>query len=54
MKKAYHRLLLPDGIVVNGPVVVETDENGSFLCWRFLRVEEPATIWCGGTYNIES
>ncbi|MBR4406673.1 MAG: hypothetical protein IKT30_09900 [Bacteroidaceae bacterium] len=52
MKRAYHRLLLPEGKVIDGPLVVETDENEGFLSWHILQHEEPNTIWCGGTYIL--
>ena len=52
MKRAYHDILLPDGTLQQGPVVVETDEWGHFLSWHFLEGEEPFTEWHGGTFVI--
>ena len=51
MKRAYHDIILPDGIHRHGPVVVETDEEGRFLSWHHLKEEEPFTEWVGGTYS---
>ena len=52
MKRAYHDILLPDGTLQHGPVVVETGEEGSFLSWHPLEGEEPFTEWHGGTYSV--
>lgn len=68
MKRAYHDILLPDGTLQQGPVVVETDEEGRFLGWHLLgesippspeaphkwsaSAEEPFTEWIGGTYVV--
>ncbi len=52
MKAAYHRLLFPDGQMIEGPVVVETDAENRFLAWHPLQGEEPGTFWLGGTYTI--
>ena len=43
MKRAYHDILLPDGTLQQGPVVVETDAEGRFLSWHLLEEEEPFT-----------
>ena len=51
MKRAYHDILLPDGTLQQGPVVVETDEEGRFLGWHLLEGEEAFTEWVGGTYS---
>ena len=51
MKRAYHDILLPDGTLQRGPVIVETDEKGQFLRWHPLLQEEPQTEWVGGTYR---
>lgn len=45
---AYHKLELPDGRLIEGPVVVETDEEGHILSWHLLKGEEPFTEWVGG------
>lgn len=42
---------LRDGTKVEGPLVVETDDNGRFLSWHPLLREEPFTEWRGGTYK---
>lgn len=52
MKVAYHRLLLPDGQMVEGPVVVETDAENRFVAWQPLHGEEAGTLWRGGTYTL--
>lgn len=52
MKRAYHDILLPDGTLQHGPVVVETDAEGRFLSWHPLEEEEPFTEWVGGTYSV--
>ena len=51
MKRAYHDIILSDGTLQHGPVVVETDSEGRFLDWHKLEQEEPFTEWIGGTYN---
>jgi len=50
--RAYHDILLPDGILQQGPVVVETNAKGQFLGWHFLQQEEPFTEWVGGTFCV--
>ena len=68
MKRAYHDILLPDGTLQHGPVVVETDSDGRLLSWHLLEkeappapevsgnwcssTEEPQTEWIGGTYTV--
>jgi len=52
MKRAYHDILLPDGTLQHGPVVVETDAEGHVLEWHLLEGEESFTEWLGGTYNL--
>ena len=47
----YEYILLPDGTLQQGPVVVETDEEGRFLGWHLLEGEETFTEWVGGTYS---
>jgi len=51
LKRAYHDILLPDGTLQQGPVVVETDSEGRFLSWHKLEQEEAQTEWLGGTYK---
>ena len=53
MKAAYHDILLADGTLRRGPIVVETDDDGCFLRWHLLEAEEPFTEWVGGTYTVE-
>ncbi len=50
-KKAYHRLILPDGTIVASPVVTY-DENGRVISWHTLQQEEPSTLWVGGTLDL--
>lgn len=52
MKYAYHDILLLDGTIQKGPVVVETNSEGLFLSWHILEHEESATEWIGGTYTM--
>lgn len=52
MKRAYHDIILPDGTHQEGPVIVETDEDGRLLDWHLLQQEEAFTEWIGGTYTI--
>lgn len=51
MKRAYHDIVFSDSTTVEGPVVVETDEEGHNLSWHKLEEEEPYTEWIGGTYK---
>lgn len=53
MKRAYHDILLPDGTIQQGPVIVETDEAGQLLSWYPLRQEEAFVEWIGGTYEAK-
>ena len=52
MKRAYHDILLRDGTVRQGPVIVETDSKEHFLSWHKLEEEEPFTEWIGGRYVV--
>lgn len=52
MRRAYHRLILPDGTVVQGPAVVVTDSDGHPVEWHPLLAEEAATEWVGGTCSL--
>ena len=52
MKRAYHNILLQDGTLKQGPVIVETDSEGRLLSWRPLKEEEAFTEWVGGTYTV--
>ena len=50
MKRAYHDILLPDGTLQQGPVVVETEETDCLLSWYPLQQEEAFVEWVGGTF----
>lgn len=52
MKRAYHEILLSDGTIRQGPVVVETDEKGQMCDWHTMQDEEPFTEWIGGTFEV--
>lgn len=52
-RKAYHRLVLPDGQLVEHPVVV-FDEKGRVVCWHRMTQEEPFTEWVGGEYRVQA
>lgn len=51
-KRAYHDILLPDGTLQQGPIVVETDGRGRVLGWHEMQGEEPFTEWIGGTFSM--
>lgn len=52
MKKyGYHRLVLPTGEVVEGPLVITMDSNLRIQEWHFLDGEEAMVEWMGGTYK---
>lgn len=50
VKRAYHRMQTADGQIIEGPLVVETEEDGTFRSYHLLRQEEAATEWLGGTF----
>ena len=52
MKRAYHQIRLPDGSIHEGPIVVETDSDGTLIGWHLLKEEEAFTEWVGGTRTI--
>ncbi|MBQ6190062.1 MAG: hypothetical protein IJK45_07830 [Bacteroidaceae bacterium] len=52
-RRAYHRLILPDGSV-HELVVVEFDEQDNYLSHHPLRGEEPFVEWVGGTLNLSN
>lgn len=52
MRRGYHRLVLPDGTRVDGPVVVVTDSGGRLVEWHPLAGEEAFTEWTGGTCRL--
>lgn len=41
-----------DGKFINGPLVVETSEDGRFLSYHPLCQEEPDTEWVGGGFKV--
>lgn len=51
-KRGYHRLRMPDGRVVEGPLIVETDEKGNMLSYHLFLHEEANTEWIGGEYRV--
>lgn len=50
IKRGFHRFRTANGEVVEGPLVVETTEEGKFLSYHLLCQEEPFTEWVGGTF----
>ena len=54
IKRGYHRLKTSEGRVVEGPLVVETTEEGVFLSYHLLEKEEEATEWVGGEILIDN
>ena len=53
IKRGYNRLKTVKGILVEGPLVVETTEDGQFLSYHMLRQEEDSTEWVGGIYDLK-
>lgn len=51
MRQGYHRAVLPDGTVVEGPLVVVTDAEGHLSHIERLDAERPFTTWVGGTFR---
>lgn len=52
-KKGYHRLVLPAGQVMEGPLVVVLDEHSNLLSWHLLEGEEAMVEWFGGTLYLD-
>lgn len=50
-KYAYHRLRLPSGEVITGPVVVTVDSHNRVEEWHLLHGEEPMVEWIGGEFS---
>lgn len=50
-RRAYNRVILPDGTVLHQQVVV-MDEQGKLIHHHDLTVEEPFTEWIGGTLDL--
>ncbi len=53
-KEAYHRLCLVSGELIEGPVVIELDDDNVMRGWHVLLGEEPMVEWIGGTYTCSS
>ena len=52
MKKyGYHRLVLPTGEVVVGPLVITMDSASHIHEWHLLDGEEAMVEWMGGTFD---
>ena len=54
IKRAYHRIQTVEGQMIEGPLVVEQNEGGTFVSYHLLRQEEAATEWVGGTFLIQN
>ena len=50
IKRAYHIMQTAEGQIIEGPLVVELDEDGTFVSYHLLQQEEAATEWVGGTF----
>jgi hypothetical protein len=51
MKKyGYHRLQLPNGEIIQGPLVITLDGNSHLIEYHLLQGEEPMVEWLGGTF----
>lgn len=50
-RKAYHRLILPTGEIVQRPVIL-FDASGEVISWHQMKDEEPFTEWVGGEYHL--
>lgn len=51
--RAYNRMRLADGTLLEGPLVVDEGAGqgaGGSVSWHRLEGEEPFTEWVGGTY----
>lgn len=54
MKKyGYHRLVLPSGEIVEGPLVVVLDSSSNLIEWHLLEGEEAMVEWIGGSYSVD-
>lgn len=51
MKRAYHRLLLPDG-TVRRMVVCKFNEKGEITEWHQFTAEEAGVEWVGGEIKL--
>lgn len=53
MKKfGYHRLVLPSGQIIEGPLVIILNHESILTDWYLLKNEEPMVEWIGGTYIL--
>ncbi len=52
IKRAYHRMQLPDGRLIEGPLVAELAEDGTLLSYHLLQHEEAGTEWIGGCLSL--
>lgn len=50
-RRAYNRVILPDGIICYQQVIV-TDDSGNIIDHYPLTAEEPFTEWIGGTIDL--
>ncbi len=53
MKTGWNRIFFPDGSVVEGPIVVVTDDEGVMLSWHVMLGEEAMVEWRGGAYWVK-
>lgn len=51
-REGYHRIVLPSGEVIEGPLVVELDAMGNVVSWHPLFCEEAMVVWVGGTLYL--
>lgn len=54
MRQGFHRAVLADGTVVEGPLVVVTDSAGRLSAIEPFEGERPFTVWTGGTYRARA
>ena len=50
MRRAYHKLILPDGTCHKMVVCHIDDHTGRLLDFHTMRGEEPFVEWVGGTF----
>lgn len=51
-KLGYHRLQLPTGELIEGPLVITIDDYANIIEWHLLDGEEPMVEWIGGTGTV--
>ena len=54
VKRAYHKLILPDGTVHTMVVCNIDDATGRLLDFHALCGEEPFVEWIGGTLDLKN